>query len=71
MVANADTDEIAFRLSLLVNRDARSNSNRIKGTQKQQAKFMRRYGVSRVPAVAFPMIAGMDVYAYGYKTHRG
>lgn len=32
MVANADTDEIAFRLSLLVNRDARSNSNRIKGT---------------------------------------
>ena len=31
MVANQDTDEIAFRLSLLVNRDARSNSNRIKG----------------------------------------
>jgi len=29
LAANADTDEIAFRLSLLVNRDARSNANRI------------------------------------------
>lgn len=29
LATNDDTDEIAFRLSLLVNRDARSNSNRI------------------------------------------
>ena len=31
LASSNDTDEIVFRLSLLVNRDGRSNSNRIKG----------------------------------------
>ena len=64
LATNNDTDEIVFRLSLLVNRDGRSNSNRIKGNEK---RFMKKWGVSRVPSHPYPMINGLDVYAYGYK----
>ena len=57
-----DNDEIAFRLSLLVNRDARQNSNEIEGNAQE---FFAKWGVSRVPAQRYG-----DAYtlgaAYGY-----
>jgi hypothetical protein len=55
-----DTDEIAFRYSLLVNRDARTNSNKILG---YHADFFAKWGVSRVPAS--PYTVGE---AYGYSS---
>ena len=65
LVKQKATDEIAFRISLKMNRESRSNSNRIKEGTEQQ--FMQRFGVSRVPAHSYSMIEGLDIYAYGYQ----
>jgi hypothetical protein len=58
------TDEIAFRISLKLNRDARKNTNKVADGQTMQ--FMTTSGVSRVPAQNYEMVAGLSVMAYGY-----
>ena len=62
------TDEIAFRLSLKLNRDARTNTNKVSEGQTQT--FMEIHGVSRVPAQDYPMVPGLNVMAYGYQAQQ-
>lgn len=57
------TDEIAFRVSLRLNREARMNNNKPKGSEYE---FMHKWSVSQIPAQSYPMAASLDVYAYGY-----
>lgn len=64
-IGNQDdlTDEIGFRVSLKVNREARKNNNSVKGIESE---FMSQWGVSRIPAQSYPMVPGLDTFAYGY-----
>jgi len=48
-----------------MNRESRSNSNRIKDGKEES--FMRRYAVSRVAAKTYSMIKDLDIFAYGYQ----
>lgn len=64
LVNNDTTDEIGYRLSMKVNRLARTNGNRIDG--QNEAYFWRKYGLNRVPASIYPMIPDLSVYSYGY-----
>ena len=47
-----------------MNRESRTNSNRI--NQGEEQSLMGRYSVSRVPARDYPMVDGLNIYAYGY-----
>jgi hypothetical protein len=60
------TDEIAFRISLLMNRLGRLNSNRV--AIGNEDFFSNEIGIDRHPAQAYPMV-GLVVYAYGYQEH--
>ena len=48
-----DTEEIAYRLSLMLNKVARSNTNRILGSEHY---FFKDFGVARVWAHDFPIM---------------
>ena len=61
------TDEIAFRISLKLNRDARLNRNHInKNSYETNQDFFEKWGASRVPPQTYPMVSGLEVMAYGY-----
>jgi len=61
------TDEIGFRVSLKLNREARKNLNKIDLTKYSGTHhFFDTWGVSRVPAQTYPMVPGMEIMAYGY-----
>ena len=57
------TDEIAFRISLLMNRLGRLNSNRV--AEGNEEFFNYQISIDRHPAQTYPMV-GLLVYAYGY-----
>jgi hypothetical protein len=64
---NKLTDEIAFRLSLLLNRHARMNSNRpTKGDIESITKGMQ---VARNKFEKYPMMDGFFIEAVGYDSH--
>lgn len=60
------TDEIAFRISLLMNRLGRLNSNRV--AIGNEVFFSSQISADRHPAQRYPMV-GLVVYAYGYQEH--
>ena len=58
-------EQIAFRMSLLLNRYARQNTNTINaGFEKL---FEKDLAVSRHPSQSYQMIGDLYVYAYGYQ----
>jgi hypothetical protein len=48
------TEEIAFRISLVMNRFARLNSNRV--APHNEAFFNKMMAINRVPAQPYPMV---------------
>lgn len=57
------TEEIAFRISLVMNRHARLNSNRV--SPKNEGFFNKLMATDRFPAQPYPMV-GLTVYAFGF-----
>jgi hypothetical protein len=62
IVGNEITDEIAFRLSLLMNRWARKNSNKV----YNGIYINKEMSISRIPSQPMHMGGDVDIYAYGY-----
>lgn len=60
------TDEIAFRISLVMNEYGRLNSNRV--TSGLEGFFENEMSVDRIEAQPYSMV-DLVVYAYGYKEH--
>lgn len=60
------TQEIAFRISLVMNRHARMNSNKV--APQNEEFFNKLIGINRIPAQAYPMLS-LTVFAYGYLEH--
>jgi hypothetical protein len=60
------TDEIAFRLSLLMNRYGRLNSNKV--APGNEDFFYNQIAINRIPEQPYPMV-GLYVYAFGYQEH--
>mmetsp|Transcript_5780 Transcript_5780/g.9906 ORF Transcript_5780/g.9906 Transcript_5780/m.9906 type:complete len:107 (-) Transcript_5780:66-386(-) len=67
LVGDRDTDEIAFRLSLLLNRYARMNSNKI--DDKNAMYFENKLSVNRHPSQPYQLISKNYILAYGYLKH--
>jgi len=63
---NAATDEIAFRLSLLVNRYGRKNKNHLNGDS-----LLKKYSVNQNPTLPYSMLgADLKVETYGFNFHK-
>ena len=56
-------EEVAFRASLQLNREARKNTNK---PNTSFASLYSSYGVSRVPSQQYPMVKELEIQAYGY-----
>jgi len=63
----AYTQEIAFRMSLLLNRVARKNKNRV--APENEKVFAQGMAVDRVPSQPFLLIGNVHILAYGFMTH--
>ena len=61
------TEEIAFRLSLLLNRQARLNRREDQfASHQERLSFLKRHRVSAIPSRRYDMLNGLEVFAYGY-----
>lgn len=73
-----DVEEIAFRISLKLNREARKN---MESNYPRSDSFYWKHAVTRIPAQTYPVISsstkdaadggggGMDIMAYGYNNN--
>lgn len=60
-------EEIAFRYSLLLNRQARLNLNEDQfSSHAERLQFLKQHRVSAIPARRYDMLNGLEVFAYGY-----
>lgn len=55
--------EIAFRTSLLLNREARKNDNRI---HSENAPYFEKMTINKAHAKPYPMVGDVIIYAYGW-----
>lgn len=65
VVKDETTDEIAFRVSLHLNRVARNNNNRM--MPEFEEHYQSKMLVNRNDSTPYPMIGGIIIYAFGYK----
>ena len=61
------TEEIAFRMSLLLNRTARKNKNRV--AKENSMIFNDAMAIDRVPEQPFMLIGNVHILAYGFIQH--
>lgn len=55
--------EIAFRVSLMLNREARKNDNRIKS---ENVPYFEAMTINKAEPRPYPMIGDLVIYAYGW-----
>lgn len=70
IIGNKTTDEIAFRFSLLVNRFARQNNNRVRSDLSNNIlRGDQNMSLDRYPSAPYPIISNIYSTAFGYNDH--